>query len=175
MPLPPRIVLTGFMGSGKTTIGRLLARELKRTFCDLDLEIERRTGLSVPEIFAQHGEPYFRTLELKVLTALLREKNVVIALGGGAIETVTIRELLAATPGTAVLYLEASFDTLYARCLLQAQNPRATARPNLADPIAARTRHENRAPHYEAAATHRIDVTERNARETLEAILKDLA
>lgn len=175
MSLPTRILMTGFMGSGKSTVGRLLARHLGWHFYDLDHEIERRSGLSVPEIFAQQGEPHFRELEVKMLTALLIAKNVVIALGGGAIETPAIRALVATAPSAATIYLEAPFDALYARCLLQAQNPRSTARPNLADPISARKRHENRAPHYEAAATHSIDVTERNARETLDAILKELA
>lgn len=175
MALPSRIVLTGFMGSGKTTVGRLLARELDRPFYDLDHEIEQRSGLTVPAIFAQHGEPHFRALELEVLTLLLAEQNSVIALGGGAIETPAIREQLASTPGIATVYLEAPFDILYARCTVQAQNPRATARPNLADPAAARVRHENRAPHYEGAATHTVHVAERNARQTLEILLQQLA
>ena len=174
MPIPTRILLTGFMGSGKTTVGRLLARHLNRPFCDLDHEIERQTGLTVPNIFAQHGEPHFRALELQALTTLLGKTEVVIALGGGAIETPAVRELLASTPDSATIYLEAPFNVLYERCQAQALNPRHAARPNLADPTTARTRHENRAPHYEAASTHRIAVAGINARETLEAILSKL-
>src|ERR1700749_3713805 len=107
MPLPrrstrparaaSRIVLTGFMGSGKSTVGPLLAAELGWAFLDLDTEIERRTGLTVPQIFAEQGEAAFRKEETAALAAVLGRTRTVIALGGGAPETLGNRLLLEQT------------------------------------------------------------------------------
>ncbi|HEX6900470.1 MAG TPA: shikimate kinase [Thermoanaerobaculia bacterium] len=78
-----RIYLTGFMGSGKTTVGRLLAARLGATFLDLDVEIERRAGMTVREIFERQGEPAFRQLEAEALRGTLALPDVVVATGGG--------------------------------------------------------------------------------------------
>jgi shikimate kinase len=78
-----RIFLIGFMGSGKTTIGRLLAQRLEWQFVDLDEELVRREGMPIEQIFAVHGEPYFRRSEALLLETLLPHKQTVIALGGG--------------------------------------------------------------------------------------------
>ncbi|HBL28171.1 MAG TPA: shikimate kinase [Acidobacteria bacterium] len=80
-----RIYLTGFMGSGKSTVGRLLAARLGVAFVDLDEEIERQAGLRVREIFAEHGEPVFRRLEREALEATARLPEAVIATGGGTV------------------------------------------------------------------------------------------
>jgi len=82
-PAPERIVLVGFMGSGKSTVGRLLAEDLGWRFIDLDEQAERQEGISIPEIFAGAGEAYFREVESRVADRLLREKHVVLASGGG--------------------------------------------------------------------------------------------
>ena len=79
-----RLVLTGFMGAGKTTIGRLLAARLNWDFLDLDAYIESRAGLSVPSIFSTHGERRFRQLESAALASALGRNRLVLALGGGA-------------------------------------------------------------------------------------------
>ena len=170
-----RIVLTGFMGSGKTTIGSLLAERLGWRFLDLDHEIERRDGRTVPQIFAasgeKGGEAHFRHLESAALASLLGQRNVVIALGGGAPEELGNRLLLEQTPHTAVVYLSASFDTLVARCTAQAADPTATARPNLTDLTTAERRFHLRRPHYERIAAHTVDTTELTLDQTIDAIL----
>lgn len=77
------IVLIGMMGSGKTTVGQLLAGRLKRTLVDTDKLIEAREGMTVSEIFATQGEPYFRSVEAGVAQALSLRQDLVIACGGG--------------------------------------------------------------------------------------------
>lgn len=78
-----RIFLIGFMGSGKSTIGHHLARQLEWNFADTDKIITTQTGLSIPEIFTRHGEQWFREKEREVLLSLLTMDNTVIATGGG--------------------------------------------------------------------------------------------
>ena len=77
------IVLTGMMGSGKTTVGKLLAKRLQRPFTDTDALIEEREGRSIPDIFAQSGEDAFRALELNISRELSVQSGLVIACGGG--------------------------------------------------------------------------------------------
>ncbi|MDP9039059.1 MAG: shikimate kinase [Acidobacteriota bacterium] len=149
-----RVVLVGFMGAGKTTIGRLLAERLGWEFLDLDAYIESRAGESVREIFAVHGEPHFRRLESGALASALGRSHVVLALGGGTPETLTNRLLLEQTPGTATVFLDAPFPALFDRCMLQALNgpDGETARPLLADPAAAEARFAARQPVYRRLA-----------------------
>lgn len=78
----PNIILTGFMGCGKTTVGKLLARHLKYAFVDTDQLIEERSGMSIPEIFASRGEAAFRALEAEVARELGTGEGMVIATGG---------------------------------------------------------------------------------------------
>lgn len=79
------IVLSGFMGCGKTTIGRQLASALRMQFVDMDLYIEKKTGKTVKEIFAENGEAYFRALETETVRELSTSENYVIATGGGTL------------------------------------------------------------------------------------------
>jgi shikimate kinase len=79
-----KVYIIGFMGSGKTTAGKKLAALLDWSFNDLDKRIEEQTGLTIPEIFSQHGEEYFRSLESNALKSLRSLKNIVISTGGGA-------------------------------------------------------------------------------------------
>src|SRR4051812_9650464 len=78
------IVLVGMMGAGKSSIGRRLAGRLGVPFVDADIEIEKAAGMSIPEIFAAHGEPYFRAGEARVIARLLDSGPQVLATGGGA-------------------------------------------------------------------------------------------
>ena len=80
------LILTGFMGTGKTSLGKLLAEKLGRGFVDLDQKIEQDTGLSIPQIFELHGEKYFRELEKKAVEEVSKRRNLVIATGGGTVK-----------------------------------------------------------------------------------------
>jgi shikimate kinase len=161
-------VLTGFMGSGKTTVGRLLAEQLGWRFVDLDEEVERREGRTVPAIFAESGEAHFRHLESSALVSLLGQRRVVIALGGGAPEELGNRLLLEQTPRTEVVYLAAPLETLLDRCNHQAADPGATFRPVL---VEAHIRFTRRRPLYERIAAHHIDTTMLSPEPAAQAIL----
>lgn len=82
-PSKPHLILVGLPGSGKTTVGQAVAKRLGRTFLDLDLEIERREGLSIGQIFAEKGEPYFRKKERELTEELTLVGNMIVAPGGG--------------------------------------------------------------------------------------------
>lgn len=81
---PMNIILTGFMGTGKTKVGRILARKLGLPFVDTDALIEERAGMAINKIFERYGEPHFRNLEKKVIKEVSAKDGVVIATGGGA-------------------------------------------------------------------------------------------
>ncbi len=124
------VFLIGPMGAGKTTIGRHLATLLHKRFVDVDHEIEKRTGVSIPVIFEIEGEAGFRRRESAVIEELTRDTNIVLATGGGAVLLEENRKLLK-DRGT-VAYLQADIDTLVERTrrdrnrpLLQTENPRA--------------------------------------------------
>ena len=102
------IVLVGFMGAGKTTVGRLLAAKLGVPFTDSDHVIEARAGKPIPRVFADDGEPAFRQLEHEVIAGLLRGEDTVLALGGGAAAHAGTRAVLAAA-AVPVVYLRVSY------------------------------------------------------------------
>ena len=111
--LPRNVILVGFMGAGKSTVGRLLARRLGRCFVETDAMITAREGRSIPEIFEARGEPYFRQLESEVLEALADKRDHVVATGGGfPCEPGVMDRLLQL--GT-VVWLAADFEAVYAR------------------------------------------------------------
>jgi shikimate kinase len=136
-----RLILTGFMGAGKSTIGRLLAARIGWNFLDLDAHLESRTNATIPQLFEQHGEARFRRLESTALASALGYSNIVLALGGGTPEDLTNRLLLEQTPATFTIFLDAPFPTLFDRCVLQ-----EIARPVLEDPAAAQLRFDRRHP-----------------------------
>lgn len=141
------IFLVGMMGAGKTTLGRQIARHLKRDFFDLDHEIEARCGVPVATIFDIEGEAGFRRRETEELDFCSRRPAIVLATGGGAILAEQNRQILAQRG--VVVYLRASVNELYRRLewdktrpLLQTANPRE----RLTELI------EQRVPLYEQAA-----------------------
>ena len=148
------IVLTGFMGSGKSAVGRLVAKRLRFQFVDTDQLIVKRAGAPISEIFAKHGEEYFRDLETAELESLEHLRQCVIATGGGVIVKERNHAILARLGF--VVWLTASEDTIFNRVarndkrpLLQTEDPRATIREMLAA----------RRPLYEKAAQFTLDTT----------------
>ena len=133
------IVLVGMMGVGKSSVGRRLAARLSIPFIDADSEIEKAAGMSIPEIFARHGEPYFRGGEARVIARLLESGPQVLATGGGAFMNPDTRALVK-LKGVSV-WLHADFDVLMRRTskrrsdrpLLQTENPDETLRVLLAE------------------------------------------
>lgn len=124
------IFLVGLMGAGKTTIGRLLAKRLKKTFIDTDHELEHRTGVKIPLIFELEGEAGFREREAALIHELTQRQDIILATGGGAVLRQENREALAQN-GT-VVYLNAKVEDLWQRTqhdknrpLLQTADPKA--------------------------------------------------
>lgn len=130
---PRSVVLVGMMGAGKTSVGKRLAVRLGLPFVDADQAIEAAANKSIPEIFAEHGEPYFRDGERRVIARLLRERRQVIATGGGAF---LAPETRAAVAGSGVsVWLKADPAVLFERVkrranrpLLQTPDPEGTLR-----------------------------------------------
>jgi shikimate kinase len=132
------IVLVGMPGSGKTSIGRRLAQYLGVEFVDADQEIEAAAGMSIPDIFSQHGEPYFRAGEARVIARLLDKGPQVIATGGGAFANLDTRALVRARALS--IWLKADVDLLLRRVkrkndrpLLRVADPEAVLRRLLAE------------------------------------------
>ena len=145
------ITLTGFMGSGKTTVGRILADALGCPFLDLDDLIVKKAGQSIPDIFAQDGEPAFRQLEARLLRQTVEkygESTAVLSLGGGAILAPASATLL--HEKTVCIYLRATLDTLLERLAGESAG-RPLADASLAERLAARE------PLYEKTAHVVID------------------
>lgn len=161
-----RIVLTGFMGSGKSTVGPLLAVRLGWAFVDADDALVGELGMTIAEFFVQHGESAFREREREAIARLVERDALVLALGGGAIEAEMTRELLLASPGTLLVHLEATLETAMVRT-------RGTegARPVLADAANLKARYERRLPLYRAAHLS-VGVDGLTPEEVVAAILK---
>ena len=115
------IVLVGMMGAGKSSIGRRLALRLGIPFVDADTEIESAAGMSIPEIFAKHGEPYFRAGEARVIARLLEQGPQVLATGGGAVMDGHTRALIR-DKGLSV-WLKADVDVLLKRTKRRGDRP----------------------------------------------------
>jgi len=149
------VVLTGFMGAGKTSVGRALARRLGWPFEDLDDRIQAREGRSIEQIFQDSGEPAFRRAESAALRELLAELGSsprVVALGGGTVAQADNTELLK-NAGVSVIFLDGPAEELRQRC-----DREARVRPLQRDPQHFRELYEQRRPSYLAAA-RRIDTS----------------
>lgn len=159
------LILTGFMGTGKTTVGRLVAEQLGRPFVDMDALIEQRAGQSIPAIFAAQGEATFRRMERELCHELAALDGLVIATGGGALIDPVNRALM--TGSGVVICLEASPEVLLARLQAQQDRPLLDG-PTLSERIAALL--EARRAAY-AALPYHLDTSALTPRQTMEEIL----
>jgi len=121
-----KLYLVGFMGAGKSTVARALAKRLDWNIEDIDERIERRERRDIPSIFRQEGEPYFRAVEREELIALLPQRGTVVATGGGTVMDPGNRELM--LRDGAVVWLDAPFATILDRVPLDGRRPLAADR-----------------------------------------------
>jgi len=161
-----RIVLAGFMGSGKSTVGPLVAARMGWSFLDVDAVIEAEAGTTIAELFARHGEAQFRDREHATITRLTNADALVLALGGGAIERAETRDLLLSNPGTLLVHLEVALATTLARCA-----GTENIRPILADRANLANRYARRLPLYRTAHVS-IPVDALTPDQVVDAILK---
>ena len=164
------VALIGFMGTGKTVVGKALAKKLNRKFVELDLLIERKVGKSIPEIFQQDGEVAFRELEIEATKEVAREKYLVIACGGGVVlNKINIDRLreesrivyLTASPGVILERISGGGEE---RPLLKGDNPSSTIQGLL----------RFRKPFYQTAADIKIDTSKLDIESVAEQIISRL-
>jgi len=163
------VFLVGFMGSGKSSVGKALARHLGWPFVDLDDLIEKQEGRTVAEIFAEAGEAEFRRIERIALRELLKRSAVahVVALGGGAYAQNDNAELIR-QEGVTTVFLDAPAETLWQRC-----NDDPQDRPLRQTFEQFSALHQQRRPHY-LRATSRIDTSSKSADEIAEELASKL-
>jgi shikimate kinase len=157
------VILTGFMGTGKTTVGRQLAQRLGTQFVDTDWQIEQLEGRSISDIFATDGEAAFRAIERRVVTESVK-KDAVVATGGGAIvDPMNLKHMRAAGP---IICLTAAVDVLLKRTATDTKRP-------LLRPTERRQRIEELL-HARAAAYARADLVVDTSHRTIESIVDDI-
>ena len=169
---PYQITLVGFMGSGKTTIGRELARLLAMDQIDIDRVIEERAGTTITRIFEEHGEPYFRELERKTAAEMNARKNAVVFCSGGGF-VLDDRNIETVKKNGPVVWLKASPGVIHQRIVNEGN------RPVLKDGITVeniQARMEKRLVHYEKAADLIVDTdgktTEQISLEIVEKLMR---
>ena len=164
------IALIGFMGTGKTVAGRVLARKLRKEFVELDSLIERKAGRTIPEIFQQGGEVAFRALEIEVTREVSGRKNVVIACGGGVVlNKINIDRL---REECLIVYLTASSDVILKRT---SNSKKERPLLNVGDRAqAVQKLLELRKPFYEQAADITVDTSKLDINSVVEQIINKL-
>ena len=179
MLLKRHLYLTGFSGSGKTTIGRKLAARLNCRFADSDEEIARAVGMSVPALFRDRGERAFRELECATILSLARESSpLVIALGGGALENPAVRKQVVGD-GSVTVYLSCAVRELYRRLRDQFDRPLLEVQPAKSETLKqAKMRKigtllQRRLPHYREASMT-VSTTNHTPDEVVREIIRKL-
>ena len=167
------MVLIGYRGSGKTTVGQLLAERLNKPFADTDMRIVERSGMTIREIFAIDGESSFRDLEAAAVTEIAPNRDHVIALGGGALgrpQNLTAIE----SAGHPIIYLRCEPQELLRR--IKADPQSASARPPLSKLGGGLAEIEKilaeREPLWERVMSHKIDVTKLTPQQVVDAIVR---
>ena len=170
-PATRNIVITGFMGTGKSTIGRIVAGRLNRPFFDMDEQIEAHFGKPIPRVFAEDGEEAFRAFEADLCREFAQQQGVVISTGGGALVNPTNRSVLAETG--VLICLTATVDTILERV------EHAEDRPLLPDDREERRRRVrellNDRRHAYAAIPHRVDTSGRYPNAIADDVMNTLA
>jgi shikimate kinase len=159
------IILTGFMGTGKSSVGKVLAKLLMRRFVDLDELIEAEAGMAIKEIFACHGEPHFRALEAEMIKRLEVEEDLVLSTGGGAVISPENRRRM--RRAGRVVNLTASVAAIQKRLMGDGERP-LLKDDKSSEKIAAML--TEREPFY-ADADIRIDTTDKKLEDVLSEIL----
>ena len=144
------IILIGFMGSGKTSVGRVLARQLLKNFVDVDATIEKEQNCSIADIFESKGEEYFRGLEQKCINELTEKTGQVIATGGGVPIYSTISEK------SLVIYIDADFDVIVNRLSARER----AKRPLFDDESRAKALYNQRIDTYKELANFSVDANQ---------------
>jgi shikimate kinase len=163
-----RIILTGFMGTGKTAVGEVLALRLGLPFRDTDQMVEKETGLTIPEIFDKKGEDFFREIEKKMVKKALSDEKVVVATGGGA---VLDPENLTLMKEKGILIALSSSPEIISSRLTQFENRPLLKGKDRLERI--RQLFSKRSPFYEQA-DHIIDTSGKKIEEAVEEIMKIL-
>jgi shikimate kinase len=161
------IVLIGYRGTGKSTVGKLLAMRLGRQFVSTDEEIVKRAKRTIPEIVAQEGWEYFRDLESEICRELAGRDQLVIDTGGGAI--LRIQNVEALKKNGTLFWLTASVETIAKRIGRDNQRPSLTGSKSFVDEIQDVLR--ERTPKYQAASDHVITTDDRSIKQLVEIIL----
>lgn len=160
------LILVGMMGSGKTTMGRILARHLGKTFVDSDEEIQKRTGVTIPHIFDIEGEAGFRQRETSVISDLVGGEDMVLATGGGAVLAEQNRTML--QRNGLVIYLKANVHDLWQRTRHDRNRPLLQA----GDPYAKLTElFQQRDPLYREVA----DIVIQSGKQSVQSLMLQLA
>ena len=161
------IVLVGYRGTGKSTVGRLLAARLVRELVSTDAEIVKRAQRTIPEIVAQEGWEYFRDLESGICRELAGRDQLVIDTGGGTI--LRVQNVEALKKNSTVVWLTASVETIAKRIGGDSQRPSLTGTNSFVDEIQDVLR--ERTPKYQAAADHSIATDDQSINQLVETLL----
>ena len=166
---PPNIVLAGFMGCGKTTVGLLLAERLDRPFVDTDAELEARSGKSVGRIFAEDGQAAFREQEAVLCAQLASVGGLVIACGGGAL--LDPRNRAALERGGSIVCLDATLAAVQARLAGAHDRPLLLAEDGAQAAQQSASLWQERRSHYEGLG-RRVDTTDQTPEAVVDAVLE---
>ncbi len=161
------IVLVGLMGSGKTSVGKVLALSLEMNFVDTDKLIEEREQKTIPEIFEKFGEEYFRDLETKTIEELTKRNNYVISTGGGAVTREVNLPLL--KNNSYVIFLDTTLECIYLRVVGNPNRPLLANAPDLMERIISLAK--IRKPLYEKISDFTVKI---DSRKTISTIVDEL-